>query len=290
MHEKYWLALDRFYSARNHNPAEEWLLLWRAVEAVLYLMPREARESLEDFWRSASAVDPFDGTEHPAPLYRLAANFRTEAGASCCPAMTDGCCFVFDRRVVATAPAESIQAMVAHEFAHAALHAAYAAKGLALPECVAPTSAHPDRQAPGPCDEEDLVAEMLARWGFVEELLDIWILAVQTCPEDPRGPYSVLRAALPSAAEPPLDLAGHEIYEGASLGEAVLFFQRYGRHHGLWARWSAQGARVLRHVARRRDAARWPELFGRRHRLSCADTGRGRRRPPARLPGHLAGL
>ena len=240
MHEKYWLALDRFYSARNHDPAEEWLLLWRAVEAVLCLMPREARESLEDFWRSASAVDPFDGTEHPAPLYRLASNFRTEAGASCCPAMTDGCCFVFDRRVVATAPAESTQAMVAHEFAHAVVHVTYTAKGLALPECAAPTPAHPDNQASGPGDEEDLVAEMVARWGFVEELLDIWILAAQICPIDPRGCYSVLRAALLSAAEPPLDLVAHEIYQGASLGEAIQFAQGYGKQHGLRVRVSGK--------------------------------------------------
>jgi len=169
------------------------------VEAVLNAIPANEREELQSYWQAAKeATHPFDGTRHPAPMFLVLSNFTSgdmqerATGMMC----SNGCGYVFEGKLVFTAPGEVVQSVVAHELAHGWLYAKYHSQKLPLPELTVPKEKQlrsleaysQDNQ-----HEEWLVDETLVRWGFDSHLLEFWEVAMEDAPNDPSGHYELIK-------------------------------------------------------------------------------------------------
>ena len=201
MNQAAWNALvehhDRVSKTFTPRKAEAGFI--RNVEAVLSRIPEADRSLLQTHWRTEKeTIDPFEGTKYPAPLFMLDTNFiagDTKERASAM-ASRDGCCFVFESRLVYSAPGEVVQFVNAHELAHAWIYVKYHSQNHPLPPLIQSGDDQKrslEAYAEAARHEEWLVDEIVTRWGFPKYLLEAWELAVQDAPKDPRSHYLMLK-------------------------------------------------------------------------------------------------
>lgn len=201
MNQKAWDALVACDSrkAKQFSPEKITRRLRQNVESVFLRMPAEDLATLENHWRTKqTAVHPLKGTIHPAPLFLLGTNFgaRNTGDRASGMAGSEGCSFVFEWRLVSTAPGEVIQSVIAHELAHGLIHAKYHANNLPLPQVNAGQNTSGRTCDEYPIDEvpeEMLVDETVTRWGYNQILLEFWEQALEDAPGDPSAHYAMLK-------------------------------------------------------------------------------------------------
>jgi hypothetical protein len=203
MDEAAWKGLVDYYErvSKGIDPRKAERVFQQNVEAVVDAIPKPDRELLRSYWRGAKeATHPFVGTKHPAPLFLVASNFAVPPMTERATGMmtSGGCCFVFEGRLVHTAPGEVVQSVIAHELAHGLIYAKYHSQKLSLPAPTFPSNekeqerqfeAYPQAKR----HEESLVGEILTKWGFVQYLLEYWEIAIEDAPHDPHSLYSTLK-------------------------------------------------------------------------------------------------
>ena len=201
MNQATWKALVEHHDrvSRTFTPRKAEAGFRRNLEAVLSRIPEPDRSLLQAHWRmEKEAIHPFDGTKRPAPLFMLDTDFIGSGMKERASAMASrtGCCFVFEYRLVYTAPGEVVQCVIAHELAHAWIYAKYHSQNLPLPPLIysgddqkRPLAAYAEATR----HEEWLVDEIVTRWGFSKYMLEIWEVAVQDAPKDPRSHYLILK-------------------------------------------------------------------------------------------------
>jgi hypothetical protein len=140
-------------------------------------------------------------------MFILDTNFTLKGFTDRASAMTsDGVVFVFERRLVLTAPDEVVQAVIAHELAHAIFFIKYISMGLELPDRHLPTPDLHSTFAEYPVEsrhEEDLVNEMIAQWGYNDRLLELCEIALEDSPKDVTRYYRTSRRILESRSRIP---------------------------------------------------------------------------------------
>ncbi len=201
MNQTAWKALVEHHDrvSKTFTPRKAEAGFRRNIEAVLCRIPEPDWALLQTHWRmEKEAIHPFEGTKYPAPLFILDTNFSAGGMKDRASGMasSNGCCFVFEERLVYSAPGEVVQSIIAHELAHAWIHAKYHSQNLPLPPLIhsgneqkRSLEAYPEAE----WHEEWLVDEIVTRWGFPKYLLEAWEVAVQDAPKDPRSHYLILK-------------------------------------------------------------------------------------------------
>lgn len=199
MNQSAWEALVRHYNrvSKKFDKAKKAAAFERSVQSVIDKIPVQDREIILNYWQAKKeAVHPLLGSRQPAPLFIVETNLRAPNTVDRASGMmaSEGCAFVFEAMLVYTAPGEVVQGVNAHELAHAWLVAKYHSQGLALP---AGTASPPDKGLNEyPAEErheEGLVDETVRRWGYNQDLLEFWEIAVEDCPSNPSGHYAMLK-------------------------------------------------------------------------------------------------
>lgn len=196
LHEKYWQALfDYAGRAWRGDERAQGRKFLAHFEAVMDRLPNEDRQLLEDFWGQipAERVQPWASAPRLELANRLTAPGTDKPALGC---SGEGWSFRFELCFVLTAPGEVVHALIAHELAHAVLHIQYRRKGLDWPPCPLPKYELDcvfARYRESARHEESLVSAMVARWGFIEEIIFAWQLALMHDSRNPSSAYAKLR-------------------------------------------------------------------------------------------------
>lgn len=201
MNQSAWEALVRHYGrvSMKFDTSKKDTVFRQNLESVIATIPAGDREVILNHWRDTKeAIHPFKGTRHPSPLFILDTNFTSGEVVYRASAMmaSNGCAFVFEVRLVYTAPGEVVQGLIAHELAHAWIFAKYHAQNLLLPELSGSSATILEEYQIDDRPEELLVDEIVRRWGYNQHLLELWEIAVEDYPKDPSGYYERLKHSL----------------------------------------------------------------------------------------------
>lgn len=200
MDDKTWQDVCRFFDHVKKKRTDKAMkrVFLQNCQSVIDRIPKEDSELLEKHWQATMAVHPFLGTKHIAPLFIMETNFTSGSTPGRSTGMSsDGCCFTFETRLVCSAPGEVVQSIIAHELAHAVIHVKYLARGLELPMVTLPMPrgfSKPEEYPEDQRHEESLVHEMVFRWGFREESLELWEVALEGDAKGAFERYSKVKA------------------------------------------------------------------------------------------------
>lgn len=204
MNQSAWEALVRYYSrvSKKFDRSKKESAFRQNVESVIEAIPVQDREVILNHWRiNNEAIHPFQGTSHPSPLIIVESNFTSNSATDRASGMvgSKGCAFVFEAKLVHTAPGEVVQAVIAHELAHAWIFAKYHSNRIPLPELTGSSARKLEEYRTEAHHEEWLVDEIVERWGYNQHLLEFWEIAVEDCPSNPSGYYAMLKRRVANA-------------------------------------------------------------------------------------------
>jgi hypothetical protein len=167
------------------------------VESVIARIPRPDRELLLRHWSSSGEALQFQSRHNiGTPVFVVSPGLKnrfTDSPASGVSSR-NGLFFGFEELVVFDGPGEAIQPLIAHEIAHGLLYVKFVKELISLPSVKPPDAYMVDyftavKYPPDVWNEELLVEQLVAEWGYDMKLLTIWDRARRTQQKNPRQFY-----------------------------------------------------------------------------------------------------